>query len=77
MTVAVMYWTVGLVPEVVRQSVLRNFTTSAYYFMSWDDAGEYAKICDAVSAAKDGSLQKQFPYSVVHAFLDQRGLLKK
>jgi hypothetical protein len=77
MTVAVMAWTFGLVPELVKQNVLRQFTTSAYFFMSWDQASTYAKIDEAVKAAQSGSLQKEFPYSVVHAFLDERGLLKK
>lgn len=77
MTMAVMYWTLGVVPEVIKQSVLREFTTSAYYFMSWDSSGSYARIQKSCTEIQNGAILTEQPYSIVHNFLEQRGLTKK
>ena len=77
MNLAVMQWTYGQVPDFYRQSVLKNFTGSAYYFMSWGAVYTRAKIDEIVTRAQSGDLQKELPYSVVYSFMRNHGLLKK
>jgi hypothetical protein len=77
MTMAVMYWTLGVVPEVVKQSLLREFTTSAYYFMSWDASKSYDRLQKSYEDIHSGVILKERPYVIVRNFLEQRGLTKK
>lgn len=77
MNLAVMHWTLGMMPELLKQSVLRKFVTSSYYFMSWSVDSTYDTISSIVTDVQSGELQRQYPYSVVHSFYASRGLLRK
>lgn len=77
MNLALMQWTYGSVPEILKQSVLRQFVGSDYYFMSWSGDTITAKINEVVQEAQNGTLQTKAPYSTVYEFLASRGMLKK
>ncbi len=76
MNIAVMRWTQGSVPEILKRSMLSKFTTSTYYFMSWSGTSTYAKINAATEAANVGTLASEEPYSIVWKFLSDANLLK-
>lgn len=76
MNLALMQWMQGVVPEILKRSVLSKFTTSAYYFMSWSDRATYAKITAASVKASKGNLAMTQPYDIVFKFLSDRNLLK-
>lgn len=77
MTLAIMQWSFGSVPDLLKQSVLRNFTTSSYFFMSWSPSQTDAKLTAAITSAQNGTLQKDTPYTQVYSFMAANDLLKK
>jgi hypothetical protein len=76
MNLALMQWISGVVPEILKISVLSKFTTRAYYYMSWSDDRVMAEINAVVDKAAKGSLPTENPYSIVYKFLADRHLLK-
>lgn len=77
MNLAIMQWTYGSVPELMKQNVLRQFVGSDYYFMSWGTDAIYGRINEVVREAQNGTLQTKSPYSNVYRFLASHGMLKK
>jgi len=77
MNLAIMQWSFGSVPEILKQSLLTNFVTGAYYFMSWEPQSVMSQMNAATSRAQSGELQKEFPYSVTYDFMSSIGLVKK
>lgn len=75
MNLVTMQWMHGAVPEILKQSVLRQFTTPKYYFMSWSEDAIYRQLTSIVNRSEE--IQREYPYSVVYDFLSSRNLLKK
>lgn len=77
MNMAVLAWTYGPPPSVIRDLTLKHFYRSDYYFMSWTKEGPSAKLDAAIQQAQTGDLQKDRPYAIVYDFLAARGELRK
>ena len=76
MNMAYYQWLQGNVPELAKLSAVSQFVTSNYYFMSWNRVEVYGNLTLAVTAAANGVLAKEEPYSIVRQFLADRNLLK-
>lgn len=76
MTLAILVWTYGPPPDVVRDMVARHFYGPDYFYMSWSRAQTLATLDAAIVCAQDGSLQKTDSYSIVYAFLEQHRALR-
>lgn len=76
MSLALYCWTLGYVPQILRDSVARMFTGPAYYFMSWSKKSTDSFVNTAVAQASSGELAKEPPYGLVYDFLHKRGLVK-
>lgn len=74
MNLAILCWSFGSVPDIVKHSVLRHFVTADYYYMSWDSENVYRDLVEAVRLAQNGELRKSEPFATVHAFMSQHGL---
>lgn len=76
MTIAIYQWTLGGVPKLLRESVIRYFLGPFYYFMSWRRADVTAWVDQTVVAASSGELAAQDPYRIVYDFLQSRNALR-
>lgn len=75
MQLALRQWITGSVPDEMVDNILKEFTGSNYYFMSWSPASMRKQILDVVSRAKSGELQTEAPYDSVYRFASENGLI--
>lgn len=76
MNVAIQVWTRhGAVPDELLQDYIRYFTGPDYYFMCRDRAKAEALFAEAIRSAFERKLQREPPYSIIHAFLLEQGLI--
>lgn len=76
MTLAILVWTYGPPPDVVRGMVARHFYGPDYFYMSWSRARTEARLNAAVWEAQEGTLLSDVPFGIVHAFLAQHRALR-
>jgi hypothetical protein len=77
MNMAVLTWTYGPPPSVIKDITVKHFVRSDYYFMSWSKQGPSDKLDAAIEQAQNGELQKDRPYGIVYDFLAAKGELRK
>jgi hypothetical protein len=75
MTLAVNLWVTGGVLVIQREFIIRYFTGSSYYYMSWGRSSLYTWVTDVLRKARTGKLQDEPGYGMVYDFLKSRGLL--
>lgn len=77
MTLAVSYWMFGLITDVQRQSVAKQFYGSAYYYMLWSEKSALELLAKTEAQIAMHTLETMDPYKIVFEFLNARGMVRQ
>ena len=76
MNLAMMLWTYGMTPDIVREMLIRHFIRSDYYYMSWSRSSIEKAVNERSAEITSGDICKIVPYGQVHDFLVKNGELR-
>lgn len=76
MTMAVFYWMSGSCSSAQRGNIALNFYGPGYYFMTWGQSRAEKLINYRYEEIVAGRFDGEEPFSVVKAFMSERGLLR-